>query len=121
MSGSGQEHPAGTGIALVRAALNKAASFHAIDQPTNRDLGKIEIGRQRGLRHTVTARQERQHPPQRTGNAKRLERAIDNDPAQARDIMNEEAETKVGIEIFLHRRNSEKGFRPTIAVGSDCK
>ena len=88
----GQEHALHPAVALVGAARDEAGLLQPVDQLPERDLAEIEFVGERDLRHAVRARQERQHPPLRTRDAERLQRLVDDVPAQPRHVVHEKAE-----------------------------
>jgi len=84
-------HAAEPPVVIVGTTLDVTALSMRSSRPPMATLS-IEIRGQRGLRHSIAARQKGQHPPLGSGDTERLEGSVDDDASQTGHVMDQEAE-----------------------------
>ena len=94
----GQEQAAGAPVGRVRAPLDPAVLFHAVDLPHQRHRPDFEQIGEAGLVDALVAGEIAEGPALRPGQAEATAVLVEAAPEQARDIVDEKPETAVEIQ-----------------------
>jgi len=109
LRGPGQVDALGALVARVRQARHPAAAFQAFDDVAETGLADFQHVGELGLHHPVVARQMRQHPPLRTGDAERLHEVVVGAAPHARYVVDQEAQADTVAGVIVEFGGDQVG------------